>query len=214
MRAIFNMAGWQQSLPAFLFCCVLTAAASMALAQAPSNDPLQMVEITVRDALAEVLDNEEFYRNNGDGLQAMVEQRIAPYFNFERMTQLAVAQNWRNATADQREALTEEFRTLLIRTYANVSYDFRSELPNIKITPRDIREERALIRVEVQGSRGRRGAVIDIRMEQRDQRWQVIDVMVDGVSLIVNYRASFAYEIEQGGFERLIQTLRADNGRQ
>ena len=62
---------------------------------------------------------------------------------------------------------------LLIRTYANVSYDFRSELPNIKITPRDIREERALIRVEVQGSRGRRGAVIDIRMEQRDQRWQV-----------------------------------------
>lgn len=193
-----------------LSCCVPLAGQS----QSPTNDPLQMVEITVRDALAEVLDNEELYRNNGDRLQAMVEERIAPYFDFERMTQLAVAQNWRNAAPEQRTALTAEFRTLLIRTYANVSYDFRAELPNIRITPRDVREERALIRVEVAGSRGRRGTVIDIRMEQREQRWQVIDVMVDGVSLIVNYRASFAFEVEQGGFDRLIQTLRTQNSQQ
>ncbi len=187
---------------------------SSVMAQPPTTDPLEMVEITVREALAEVLDNEERYRNDGDQLQAMVEERIAPYFNFERMTQLAVAQSWRDATAEQRAILTEEFRTLLIRTYANVSYDFRSELPNIRITPRDIREQRALVRVEVAGSRGRRGTVIDIRMENREQRWQVIDVMVDGVSLIVNYRASFASEIERGGFARLIQTLRTENSGQ
>lgn len=184
------------------------------LAQPETNDPLEMVEITVRDALAEVLENEEFYRDNGDRLQAMVEERIAPYFNFERMTQLAVAQNWNNATPSQQAVLIEEFSTLLIRTYANVSYDFRSELPNIRITPRDIRERRALIRVEVSRSRGRRGTAIDIRMEQRQQRWQVIDVMVDGVSLIVNYRVSFANEIESGGIDRLIQTLRSNNAAQ
>jgi phospholipid transport system substrate-binding protein len=170
-----------------------------------------MVEITVRDALAEVLGNEEYYRNKGDRLQAMVEERIAPYFNFERMTQLAVGQNWRDASPEQQTILIDEFRTLLIRTYANVSYDFRSDLPNIRITPRDIREQRALVRVEVAGSRGRRGAVIDIRMEQRQQRWQVIDVLVDGVSLIVNYRVSFAHEIELGGIDRLVQALRSNN---
>ena len=177
------------------------------------DGPLELVEITVREAFAEVRENEALYRNNGDQLQAMVEERIAPHFNFERMTQLAVAQNWRNATEDERAALTSEFKKLLIRSYANVTYDFRTELPNIDITPRSISENRAVIRGEVRTNTGQR-VVLDVRMENRAQHWQVIDVMVDGVSLIVNYRASFAYEIEQGGFTRLIETLRAENNKE
>jgi len=190
---------------------ILLTGAQQALAQASGTDPVQLVEITVRDAIAEVRENEALYINNGARLQAMIEERVAPYFDFERMAQLAVARNWQNATPAERTELTEQFRTLLIRSYANVSYDYRTELPNIRITPRDVRENRAVIRAEVAGG-VRRSAVIDIRMEDRGQGWKVIDVMVDGVSLIVNYRASFAYEIEQGGFSRLIATLRAENG--
>jgi len=178
-----------------------------------TDGPLRLVEITVREAFAEVRENEELYRDNGDRLQAMVEEKIAPHFNFERMTQLAVAQNWSRATDDERASLTAEFKALLIRSYANVSYDFRTELPNIKITPRSVSENRAIIRGEATTNRGQR-VVLDVRMENRGQRWQVIDVMVDGVSLIVNYRASFAYEIEQGGFARLIETLKSENNSQ
>ena len=193
------------------FCLLLMT--SMVSRNAISQDavgPLQLVELTVREALAEVRENEALYRNNGDRLQAMVEEKVAPHFNFERMTQLAVAQNWRNATEDERAVLTAEFRKLLIRSYANVTYDFRTELPNIDISPRSISENRAVIRGEVTTNTGQR-VLIDVRMENRGQRWQVIDVMVDGVSLIINYRASFSYEIEQGGFARLINTLKTEN---
>jgi len=196
------------------FCLAITT--TMVSSNAFSQDtdgPLRLVEITVREAFAEVRENEELYRDNGDRLQAMVEEKIAPHFNFERMTQLAVAQNWSRATDDERASLTAEFKALLIRSYANVSYDFRTELPNIKITPRSVSENRAIIRGEATTNRGQR-VVLDVRMENRGQRWQVIDVMVDGVSLIVNYRASFAYEIEQGGFARLIETLKSENNSQ
>ncbi|MCB1671778.1 MAG: ABC transporter substrate-binding protein [Gammaproteobacteria bacterium] len=213
MNSASDLRNWWRLTAISILLLAVTGIPPSTYAQPAMLDPVQMVQVTVRDALAEVLNNEELYRNNGDRLQAMVEERIAPYFNFERMTQLAVAQPWRDATPAQRESLTREFRSLLIRTYANVSYDFRSDLPNIRITPRDIREQRALVRVEVDASRGRRGTVIDIRMEKRDQRWQVIDVMVDGVSLIVNYRASFASEIARNGFDGLIETLKAENSR-
>lgn len=175
-----------------------------------ADGPLELVEITVREAFAEVRENEELYRNNGDQLQAMVEERVARHFNFERMTQLAAAQNWRNATADERTSLTAEFRKLLIRSYANVAYDFRTDMPNIAISPRSIAERRAVIRGEVTTSAGQK-VKIDVRMENRNERWQVVDVMVDGVSLIINYRASFAHEIEQGGFPRLIGALKSKN---
>ena len=192
-------------------CLLLTTSiGSQEVISQDADGPLELVEITVREAFAEVRENEELYRNNGDRLQAMVEERVAPHFNFERMTQLAVAQNWRDATEDERAILTTEFKKLLIRSYANVSYDFRAEFPNIDITPRSISETRAIIRGEVVTNTGQR-VVLDVRMENRGQRWQVIDVMVDGVSLIVNYRASFAYEIEQGGFARLIDTLKSEN---
>lgn len=177
---------------------------------AQAVDPQQLVEITVREAISTVQQNEELYASDRDALQSMIEERIAPYFDFQRMAQLAVAQPWRQATPEQRAAVAAEFRTLLIRTYSNVAFDYRSELPDIRISTQNVRDSRAVIRVEVENV-DNRNAVLDIRMEDRGQGWQVIDVMVNGVSLIVNYRASFAYEIEQGGFERLIDTLRKEN---
>ena len=198
------------------YCVALLLVSTAIVAHGAATEeasPQNLVQVTVSDAIADIQANEAIYRDDKAKLRAMIETRIAPHFSFERMTQLALGQNWKNATSEQRQKITAEFRRLLIRSYSNSLYDYRTEIPNIKIATQSEKNNMAVVRVDVDSNDGR-SAVLYIRMEKKAAGWRVIDVMVNGVSLIVNYRASFASEIAQGGFDGLISMLETENSKE
>ncbi len=143
-------------------------------------------------------------------LNKLVDDKILPYVNFEKMTQLAVGRGWRQATPEQKQALTGEFRQLLVRTYAGaVSQitDHKVEMKPFRAQPSDTD---VLVRTAVVPSRGE-GIPLDYRLEKGDAGWKIYDVNVAGVWLVENYRSSFASEINQGGIDGLIKSLTERN---
>lgn len=140
----------------------------------------------------------------------MIEERVVPHFDFARMTALAMGRDWRAATAEQREALTGEFRTLLVRTYANALTQYKGQklvFRASRVRPEDVD---ALVHAEFR-SPGSPAVQVDFAMERSGDTWKVYDVQVAGVSLITNYRATFAQRVRDDGIDGLIALLRDKN---
>jgi len=145
-------------------------------------------------------------------LNALVDEKILPYVNFEKMTQLAVGRGWRQATPEQRQVLIREFRTLLVRTYSgavSAVNDHRVQLRPFRAAPNDTD---VVVRTVVVRARGE-PIQLDYRLEKADAGWKIYDVNVAGVWLVENYKSSFAAEINAGGVDGLIKTL-AERNRQ
>lgn len=164
----------------------------------------------VKDLSNEVLDaiRKDQSLRSGDPakLNQLVDQKILPHVNFEKMTQLAVGRGWRQATPEQRQALIREFRTLLVRTYSGaVSQvtDHQVQLRPFKLAPADAD---VIVRTSAVPSRGE-PIQLDYRLEKTDAGWKIYDVNVMGVWLVENYRNSFASEINQRGVDGLIKSL-------
>jgi phospholipid transport system substrate-binding protein len=139
-------------------------------------------------------------------LNQLVDQKILPYVNFEKMTRLAVGRGWRQASPEQRQVLTREFRTLLVRTYSgavsNVS-DHKVQLRPFRMSASDTD---VVVRTNAVPSRGD-PIQLDYRLEKTDAGWKIYDVNVLGVWLVENYRNTFATEVNQGGIDGLIKSL-------
>ncbi len=140
----------------------------------------------------------------------LVETQVLPHFNFARMTALAVGRDWRTTTDEQKQQLTGEFRTLLVRTYSNALTSYKNE--TVEFRPFKMAPTDTDVTVRTQIIRpGGRPIPIDYALEKQDEAWKVYDVMVAGVSLVTNYRETFAAEIRNGGVDGLVKTLRAKN---
>jgi len=175
-----------------------------------SSGPLNLVELTVNAVVADMNSNQVVYEKNPDQLKAMVLERVAPHFNFNRMIQLAMANNWAQATEQQRRALVDEFRQLMVRTYANAMFTFRNEPVNL-VDEKKLSSRSAVVRLSVTNTSTGNPVSVLLRMENRNDRWQVIDVVVDGVSMIITYRGTFAEEVSRSGVEGLIASIQQDN---
>ena len=136
---------------------------------------------------------------------ALVEAKVLPHVNFQRMTASAVGRYWRQASPEQQERLQAEFKTLLVRTYSGALtqvHDQTIELRPMRSKPDDTE---VVVRTEVKG----RGDTIqlDYRLEKQPEGWRIYDVNVLGVWLVENYRNSFAQEISANGIDGLIAKL-------
>lgn len=141
----------------------------------------------------------------------LIETKIAPHFNFVSMTKLALGKNWASATPDQRKALTEEFRALLVQTYTaslTLFKDQKIEYRPLKIAADDTD---VLVRSLVKSSSGGEPVQVDYGMEKTDDGWKVYNVKIGGISLVENYRGTFNTEIQKSGVDGLIKTLRDKN---
>ncbi len=191
------------------------AAQTAAAATVPSAAATQKApEVLVRDLSNEVLETirKDKSLQSGDltKLNQLVDQKILPYVNFEKMTQLAVGRGWRQANPEQRAALTREFRTLLVRTYSGaVSQvsDHKVQLRPFRMNPADTD---VVVRTNAVPSRGD-PIQLDYRLEKTDAGWKIYDVNVLGVWLVENYRNTFASEINQNGIDGLIKSLTERN---
>ena len=138
---------------------------------------------------------------------------LLPNFNFEHMTRLAAGKSWQQATEEQQKAVVAEFSKLLVRTYSS-ALDLLSDGISIEVKPLgpQTKPEEALVRTVAKSS-GQTPVAIDYRMESAGETWQVFDVILDGVSLIVNYRSQFSGVIARSGIDGLIKLLAEKNSK-
>lgn len=183
-----------------------TAAAAPAAQAAP--------DALVRDLSNDVLDaiRKDKSLQSGDltKLNQLVDQKILPYVNFEKMTQLAVGRGWRQASPEQRQALTREFRTLLVRTYSGAVSQVRDHQVQLRPFKAAASDTDVIVRTNAVPSRGE-PLQLDYRLEKTDAGWKIYDVNVLGVWLVENYRNTFASEINQNGIDGLIKSLTERN---
>lgn len=140
----------------------------------------------------------------------LVETKILKHFDFTRMTALAVGREWRNASADQKTSLTNEFRTLLVRSYSNALSQYKNQVIDFKPLKMKEGETDVIVRSEVKQP-GAKPISIDYELEKGGDGWKVFDVMVAGVSLVTNYRETFTQEIRANGIDGLIKSLKDKN---
>jgi len=141
---------------------------------------------------------------------ALVETKVLPHFNFTRMTQLAMGRDWRNANAEQQKTLTDEFRTLLVRTYSKALNEYKTQVIEFRPFAAKPGENSVKVRTQVVQS-GTKPINLDYFLEKQTPEWKVVDIEVGGISLVTNYRESFASEVRNGGIDALIKSLQKKN---
>jgi len=143
-------------------------------------------------------------------LVQVIEQKVLPHFNFTAMTALAMGQNWGKANPEQRKRLTEEFRTLLVRTYASALAAYSEQKLDFRPLRAKATDTDVTVSVRVLQP-GAQPVPIDYSMEKTAKGWKVYDVMVGGVSLVANYRTEFANTVRASGIDGLIKDLSTKN---
>jgi len=185
-----------------LACCVNSAWAQEAPDTLVRNVCNEMADVVRSDKAIQAGDVKRMIE--------VVETRILKYFDFGRMTSLAVGREWRNASAEQKTALTSEFRTLLVRSYANAIGQYKNQTIDVKPLKAKPEDTEVVVRSEIRQA-GSKPITIDYDMTKASDGWKVFDVAVAGVSLVTNYRETFGQEIKTGGIDGLIKALRDKN---
>ena len=196
-----------------------------ARAQAQAQGAVARPEMVAPDALVktvtlEVVDiiqkDKEIQGGGADGKKkvvALIETKVLPHFNFQAMTASAVGRNWDKANAEQKLRLTDEFKTLLVRTYSSALASYSSQKFDFRPLRAKPTDTDVTVNVRIMQS-GTEPVTIDYDMEKRPGGWKVWDVRVGGISLVANYRTEFDNLIRDGGVEGLIKALYAKNSSQ
>lgn len=176
------------------------------LAQPSTATPEALVREVSNAVLDAIRADKQLAAGDIGRIQKLVDEKILPYTDFSRMTQLAAGRGWRNATPEQRAALTTEFRQLLVRTYSGAVSQVRDHKIELKPSRAQPSADEAVVRTELVASRGE-PIQLDYRLVKTDAGWKIYDVNVAGVWLVENYRAQFAQAINAGGVDGLIKQL-------
>jgi len=191
-----------------LFASLMYFLPQLALAQEVSPDTL------VRNVTNEVLDivrsDKDIQSGNQTKTIALVEEKVLPHFNFQEMTRIAMARDWSKASEVQKKALETEFRTLLVHTYSKALNEYKTQTISFKPFKLKPGSNDARVRTQVNQA-GAKPITLDYFLQKFDNRWQVYDIEVGGISLVTNYRDFFTSEVRKGGVDGLISALKTKN---
>lgn len=182
------------------------------LAHATADGPAQQLVMDTTTRMLRVLKAErEVIREHPGRIYALVNDVILPHFDFSRMSRWVLGKHWRSASEGQQERFVAEFRTLLVRTYATALLEYSDQqveyLP-VKAAPR---EGEITVRTQIRQPGGF-PIPINYQMYRDDAgTWKVFDVVIDGISLVANYRTAFSGQIGRDGLDRLIALLAERN---
>lgn len=199
-------------LRSFLLLLALTLGLNAHAALANDTPPDVLARTTTQEVLTILKQDKELRNGNLAKVYQLVEAKILPNFDFNRMTQLALGKNWPRATARQKQELVTEFRNLLVRTYSSSLTAFSNQTVEFKPLVMKPDATDVTVRSEIRQPGGQ-PIPIDYSMYKTAFGWKVYDVSVDGVSLVTNYRASFANTIRQSGIDGLIKALADQSAR-
>jgi phospholipid transport system substrate-binding protein len=189
---------------------VVALALCAGVAGAADTPPDVLVKDVTTEVLGIIAQDPDLRAGNREKTVALVEAKVLPHFNFTRMTALAMATYWDKATPEQKSRLTQEFKTLLVRTYASsiaAYHDKRFNYRPLRANPGDT-DVTVTVRVLQPGAQA---VQIDYDMEKTAAGWKVWDVRVGGISLVLNYRTEFANLARESGVEGVIRAVAAKN---
>lgn len=171
-------------------------------------------DVLARSVTDEVLKiiraDKELQAGNQKKVVDLIENKVAPHFEFATMTRLAMGRNWSQANPEQKKALTQEFRMLLVRTYTTAFTQYRDQ--TIEYRPLKLAPDETDVMVKSLIKTSGQPVAVDYRMEKTDRGWKVYDVKIEGISLVENYRNTFNSEVQRHGIDGLIKSL-ADRNR-
>lgn len=175
-----------------------------------AEGPDELVKRTAEDVLATVKSDKDIQAGDQEKIFALAEEKIVPNFNFDKVSRMVLGKNWTKATPEQKAAFQAEFRTLLIRTYASALSKYRDQ--TIEYKPLRIANGSNVASVKTQILQpGGQPIAVDYTLEKQADTWKVYDIVIEGVSLVTNYRGQFAQEIRQNGMDSLIKKLADKN---
>ena len=174
------------------------------------DSPDALIKKVSDDVLTIVRQDKDIQSGNTKKAMDLVEAKVLPHFNFQHMTALAMGKDWRKATPEQKKRLSEEFKTLLVRTYSNALTGYRDQTIRYKPVKMQSGDEEVLVRTEIVQP-GNKPIQLDYALEKLADGWKVFDVVVAGVSLVTNYRDTFSQEVRANGVDGLVQMLVAKN---
>lgn len=172
----------------------------------PPQEVIQDTSARMIDALRK---NSAALRQDSSRIYELVDQIVLPNFDFELMSRWVLGRAWQQATPDQRRRFADEFRTLLVRTYAKALLEYADQDVRVPSQP-PASGNQTTVRTEVQPKTGR-PIQINYSMNLGHEGWKVYDVTVDGVSLVTNYRSTFASQIRNSGLDAVIADLQQRN---
>jgi phospholipid transport system substrate-binding protein len=187
------------------------AASAFAATPAPANEaPDALVKRISADVLETAKSDKEIQAGNQKRVMDLVETKILPYVDFERMTALAAGRAWRDATPEQKKQLSQEFRTLLIFTYSGALSQVKNETVEFKPMRADPADPEVEVRSQVNVARGE-PVQLNYRLEKTPTGWKIFDINVLGAWLVETYKGNFAAEISKSGIDGLIKALAERN---
>jgi phospholipid transport system substrate-binding protein len=190
------------------------SAATIAVASAAAfaqQAPDQLVKQVSSEVLDAAKADKSIQAGDVKQVSALVEAKVMPHVNFQRMTASAVGRYWRQATPEQQKKLQDEFKTLLVRTYSGALAQVRDQTVQLKPMRSSPADTEVIVRTEIRGKGD--PIQLDYRLEKAADGWKIYDVNVLGVWLVENYRNSFAQEIGANGVDGLIKKLVERNTR-
>ena len=186
-------------------------ATSVTAAPATANEaPDALVKRISADVIETAKNDKEIQAGNQKRVMDLVESKILPYVDFQRMTSLAAGRFWRDATPEQQKHLANEFRTLLIFTYSGALSQIKNETVEFKPLRADPADAEVEVRSQVNVARGE-PVTLNYRLAKSPTGWKIFDINVLGAWLVETYRGTFATEISKGGFDGLIKALADKN---
>lgn len=191
---------------------VLFAGASLLVpARAAADEGADAMILKLSNEVLDSIKADQAIRNGDiNRLMALVDTRIMPNVNFQRMTAASVGPGWRQATPEQRKRLQEEYKTLLVRTYAGALQQVDDMTVSVKPMRASAEDKDVVVRTEVRGKGNTEPVQLDYRLEKapgEGRGWKIYDLNVMGIWLVQNYRGQFAAEVNAKGIDGLIASL-------
>jgi phospholipid transport system substrate-binding protein len=197
----------------FAVAAVLLGTVSFVQNAAAQEAPDAMVKRISQEVLDAAKTDKDIQTGNQKRVLDLVEEKILPHVDFQRMTALAAGRFWRQATPEQQKQLTSEFRTLLVYTYSGAISQVRDQKLEFKPMRSEPSDTEVEVRSQVIQPRGGEPIQLNYRLEKLPSGWKIYDVNVLGAWLVETYKGNFAAEISRGGIDGLIKTLAEKNKR-
>ena len=192
---------------------ILSLILMLAMPAMAATGPEQLIRETSDKVLDEIRTNSAQYQSDPQGVYDLVNTVVLPHFDFSAMTDRALGRYKDDVNEQQRPEIINEFRMLLVRTYSSALLEYTDQVLVYLPMEGSEAEGEVTVRTEIEQAGGF-PIPINYMLRNGDDGWKVLDISVDEVSLVTNYRSSFARAIKKKGIDGLIETLRSRNGSQ
>ena len=185
---------------------------SLSFTSIAEDGPLELVQKTADDVLS-VLKSDQSLQEDKEKIYQLAEDKILPNFDLDRISMLVLGKAWRKINEDQQQKFKVEFKTMLLRTYAVALGKYKDQEIDFKPLRMKPKDNKVTVKSQIIQD-GAQPISVDYTLAKKDNAWKVFDIVIEGVSLVTNYRSQFASEIKNNGIDSLISKLVEKNNRE